>query len=294
MVKSMTGFGRGEFNDGKRNIVVEIKSVNHRYCEIQVRMPRRYSFAEDAIKNTIKKYVNRGKFDVSMTVEYIAESDIRVDLNRPLVQQYIDNMNVLRDEYGVNGDITLELISGMPEVLKQVSDVENEDEIRENIIKATEAAAANLVKMREVEGEKLAKDLVERADIIKAMVDDISVKAAALPGIYKDKLKARIDDLLDGVAEITEERLAQEVALFADKADITEEITRLRSHMDQMKSIISESTGADGKKLDFLVQEMNREANTIGSKANDLGITEIMLKIKSEVEKIREQVQNIE
>ena len=294
MVKSMTGFGRGEFNDGKRNIVVEIKSVNHRYCEIQVRMPRRYSFAEDAIKNTIKKYVNRGKFDVSMTVEYIAESDIRVDLNRPLVQQYIDNMNVLRDEYGVNGDITLELISGMPEVLKQVSDVENEDEIRENIIKATEAAAANLVKMREVEGEKLAKDLVERADIIKAMVDDISVKAAALPGIYKDKLKARIDDLLDGVAEITEERLAQEFALFAYKADITEEITRLRSHMDQMKSIISESTGADGKKLDFLVQEMNREANTIGSKANDLGITEIMLKIKSEVEKIREQVQNIE
>ena len=126
------------------------------------------------------------------------------------------------------------------------------------------------------------------------MVDDISVKAAALPGIYKEKLKARIDDLLDGVAEITEERLAQEVALFADKADITEEITRLRSHMDQMKSIISESTGADGKKLDFLVQEMNREANTIGSKANDLGITEIMLKIKSEVEKIREQVQNIE
>ena len=294
MVKSMTGFGRGEFNDGKRNIVVEIKSVNHRYCDIQVRMPRRYSFAEDAIKNTIKKYVNRGKFDVTMSVEYIAESDIRVDLNRPLVQQYIDNMNILRDEYGVNGDITLELISGMPEVLKQVSDVENEDEIRANIIKATEAAAANLVKMREAEGEKLAKDLVERADIIKDMVNDISVKAAALPGIYKEKLKARINDLLDGVAEISEERLAQEVALFADKADITEEITRLRSHMDQMKSIIGESTGADGKKLDFLVQEMNREANTIGSKANDLGITEIMLKIKSEVEKIREQVQNIE
>ena len=148
--------------------------------------------------------------------------------------------------------------------------------------------------MREAEGEKLAKDLVERADIIKDMVNDISVKAAALPGIYKEKLKARINDLLDGVAEISEERLAQEVALFADKADITEEITRLRSHMDQMKSIIGESTGADGKKLDFLVQEMNREANTIGSKANDLGITEIMLKIKSEVEKIREQVQNIE
>ena len=235
MAKSMTGFGRGEFNDGKRNIVVEIKSVNHRYCDIQVRMPRRYSFAEDAIKNTIKKYVNRGKFDVSMSVEYIAESDIRVDLNRPLVQQYIDNMNILRDEYGVNGDITLELISGMPEVLKQVSDVENEDEIRANIIKATEAAAANLVKMREAEGEKLAKDLVERADIIKDMVNDISVKAAALPGIYKEKLKARINDLLDGVAEISEERLAQEVALFAAKADITDEVHNRRKHRSRWK-----------------------------------------------------------
>ena len=294
MVKSMTGFGRGEYNDGKRNILVEIKSVNHRYCDIQVRMPRRYSFAEDAIKNAIKAKVNRGKIDVSMSVEYIAESDIKVELNRPLVSQYIENMNVLKDEYGVKGDITLDLISGMPEVLKQVTDVEDEDEIRQNIIKATDIAADNLVKMREVEGEKLAKDLVERADLIKDMVGEISVKAEALPGIYRDKLKARIDDILDGAAEISEERLAQEVAIFADKADITEEITRLRSHMDQMKSIIAESKGADGKKLDFLVQEMNREANTIGSKANDLGITEIMLRIKSEVEKIREQVQNIE
>ena len=294
MVKSMTGFGRGEYNDGKRNILVEIKSVNHRYCDIQVRMPRRYSFAEDAIKNAIKAKVNRGKIDVSMSVEYIAESDIKVELNRPLVSQYIENMNVLKDEYGVKGDITLDLISSMPEVLKQVTDVEDEDEIRHNIIKATDIAADNLVKMREVEGEKLAKDLVERADLIKDMVGEISVKAEALPGIYRDKLKARIDDILDGAAEISEERLAQEVAIFADKADITEEITRLRSHMDQMKSIIAESKGADGKKLDFLVQEMNREANTIGSKANDLGITEIMLRIKSEVEKIREQVQNIE
>lgn len=294
MVKSMTGFGRGEYNDGKRNILVEIKSVNHRYCDIQVRMPRRYSFAEDAIKNAIKAKVNRGKIDVSMSVEYIAESDIKVELNRPLVSQYIENMNVLKDEYGVKGDITLDLISGMPEVLKQVTDVEDEDEIRHNIIKATDIAADNLVKMREVEGEKLAKDLVERADLIKDMVGEISVKAEALPGIYRDKLKARIDDILDGAAEISEERLAQEVAIFADKADITEEITRLRSHMDQMKSIIAKSKGADGKKLDFLVQEMNREANTIGSKANDLGITEIMLRIKSEVEKIREQVQNIE
>lgn len=294
MIRSMTGFGRGEYNDGKRNIVVEIKSVNHRYCDVQVRMPRRYSFAEDLIINTVKQHISRGKVDVQMSVEYIAESDVRVELNRALVQQYIDNMKTLTDEYGVKGEVTLDLISGMPEVLKQVSDVEDEDEVKESIRKATETAAINLESMRAVEGEKLAEDLTKRGDLIKEIVDSIKERAAKLPEIYKEKLRARIDDLLDGVTEIQEERLAQEVAIFADKADITEEITRLNSHMDQMKSIITESKGSDGKKLDFLVQEMNREANTIGSKANDLQITEEMLKIKAEVEKIREQVQNIE
>ncbi len=294
MVKSMTGFGRGEYNDGKRNMIAEIKSVNHRYSDISVRMPRRYQFAEDAVRSTVKQHISRGKIDVQISVEYIAESDIKVELNKPLAEQYIQNFKVLKDEYGVQGEVTLELLSGMPEVLKQSSDVEDEDEIRQSIIKATDAAAENLEKMRAVEGEKLAEDLLERADLIKAMVGEIEVKAANLPGIYKEKLRARIDELLDGASVVPEDRLAQEVAIFADHADITEEITRLRSHMDQMKSIINESKGADGKKLDFLVQEMNREANTIGSKANDLGITEVMLRIKSEVEKIREQVQNIE
>lgn len=294
MVKSMTGFGRGEFNDGKRNMLVEIKSVNHRYSDISVRMPRRYQFAEDAVRSTVKEHLSRGKIDVQLSVEYIAESDIKVELNKPLAEQYLKNFKVLKDEYGVQGEVTLELLSGMPEVLKQSSDVEDEDEIRQSIIKATGLAAENLEKMRAVEGAKLAEDLLKRADLIKEMVGEIEVKAAELPKIYKEKLSARISELLDGVAEVPEDRLAQEVAIFADKADITEEITRLKSHMDQMKSIINESKGADGKKLDFLVQEMNREANTIGSKANDLGITEVMLRIKSEVEKIREQVQNIE
>ena len=294
MVKSMTGFGRGEYNDGKRNMIAEIKSVNHRYSDISVRMPRRYQFAEDAVRSTVKPHISRGKIDVQISVEYIAESDIKVELNKPLAEQYIQNFKVLKDEYGVQGEVTLELLSGMPEVLKQSSDVEDEDEIRQSIIKATDSAAENLEKMRAVEGEKLAEDLLERADLIKAMVGEIEVKAADLPGVYKEKLRARIDELLDGASVVPEDRLAQEVAIFADHADITEEITRLRSHMDQMKSIINESKGADGKKLDFLVQEMNREANTIGSKANDLGITEVMLRIKSEVEKIREQVQNIE
>ncbi len=294
MIKSMTGFGRGEYSDGKRVITIEIRSVNHRYCDIQVRMPRRYSFAEDAVRNSVKEHISRGKIDVQMSVEYVSESDIRVELNKPLVKQYIDNMKVLKDEFGVSGDISLDLICGMPEVLKQLSDVEDEDEIKGSIVRATEAAAENLERMREVEGGKLAKDLLERAGYIKELVSGIEERAALLPGLYKEKLRARINDLTDGITVITEDRLAQETALFADKADITEEITRLKSHMDQMKSIITEGKGPDGKKLDFLVQEMNREANTIGSKANDLSITEEMLKIKSEVEKIREQVQNIE
>lgn len=294
MVRSMTGFGRGEYSDGKRNILVEIKSVNHRYNEMQVRMPRRYSFAEDDMKAAIKNYISRGKTEVQLSVDYITESDISIELNEPLAKQYIEKMNLMKEEYGVAGDITLELLSAMPEVLKQKSDVEDEDEIRASIIKATEAAAESIVKMREIEGEKLARDLIERADYIKEMVSEIEVKAKALPEIYKEKLRERIDKLLDGVATVSDDRIAQEVAIFADKADITEEITRLRSHMDQMKKILGEADGPEGKKLDFLVQEMNREVNTIGSKANDLGITEIMLRIKSEVEKIREQVQNIE
>ena len=198
MVKSMTGFGRGEFNDGKRNMVAEIKSVNHRYSDIQVRMPRRYSFAEDAVRNAVKEHISRGKIDVQISVEYIAESDIRVELNKPLAEQYINNFRALKDEYGVQGEITLDLISGMPEVLKQISDVEDEDEIRQSIIKATEAAAENLEKMRAVEGEKLAQDLLKRADLIKDMVAEIEVKAAELPRLYKEKLSARINELLDG------------------------------------------------------------------------------------------------
>ena len=172
MVKSMTGFGRGEYNDGKRNMLVEIKSVNHRYSDIQVRMPRRYSFAEDAIRNAVKAHISRGKIDVQRSVEYISESDIKVELNKPLAEQYISNFKELKDEYGVQGEITLELLSGMPEVLKQSSDVEDEEEIRSSIVKATDAAAENLEKMRAVEGEKLAQDLLNRPGLASAQGDD--------------------------------------------------------------------------------------------------------------------------
>lgn len=294
MIKSMTGFGRGEFNDGKRNITVEIKSVNHRYSDISVKMPRRYSFVEDKVKNAVKENIKRGKVDVSIMVENITESDVNISLNKMVAEQYMTNLTELQKEFGVKGDITLGMLAGMPEVMKQVPDVDDEAEMTKCILEPVRQASKNLESMRAVEGEKLSKDLLMRADLIKDLVAQIEEKAEDVPKEYAEKLKERIKDLLDGSVEIPEDRIMVEAAIFADKCNITEELTRLKSHMDQMKEIIAGSTGADGKKLDFLVQEMNREANTIGSKANDIEITNLMLQIKAEVEKIREQVQNIE
>ncbi|MDD7019901.1 YicC/YloC family endoribonuclease [Hornefia butyriciproducens] len=294
MIKSMTGFGRGEFSDGKRNVTVEIRTVNHRYCDIAVRMPRRYSFVEDKVRKTIREKISRGKADVSILVENITESDVTIRLNEPVADQYIENLNRLKNEFRLDGEISLSLIAQMPEVLKQIPDVEDEDEMTRCILTPVMQAVENLEEMRAAEGRKLAQDLLMRADLIRELVSRIEVKADDVPREYAKRLRDRIGELLEGSVEIPEDRIMVEAAIFADKCNITEELTRLKSHMDQMKTIITESSGADGKKLDFLVQEMNREANTIGSKANNLEITSLMLQIKAEIEKIREQVQNIE
>ena len=294
MIKSMTGFGRGEFSDGKWNVTVEIRTVNHRYCDIAVRMPRRYSFVEDKVRKTIREKISRGKADVSILVENITESDVTIRLNEPVADQYIENLNRLKNEFRLDGAISLSLIAQMPEVLKQIPDVEDEEEMTHCILTPVMQAVENLEEMRAAEGRKLAQDLLMRADLIRELVSRIEVKADDVPREYAKRLRDRIAELLEGSVEIPEDRIMVEAAIFADKCNITEELTRLKSHMDQMKTIITESSGADGKKLDFLVQEMNREANTIGSKANNLEITSLMLQIKAEIEKIREQVQNIE
>lgn len=294
MIKSMTGFGRGEYNDGKRNIIVEIKSVNHRYSDISVRMPRRYSFVEDKVKNTIKEKIKRGKIDVSVMVENLTENDVNIKLNTMIAQQYYDNLKELQRQFEVSGDITLQYLAGMPDVLKAIPDVDDEEEMAKCILQPVREAAANLEAMRMVEGEKLAKDLVMRGEIIKGLVDQIEERAELVPKAYTEKLRERIQELIGNSVSIPEDRILVEAAIFADKCNVTEELTRLNSHMDQMKAIIEQSSQPDGKKLDFLVQEMNREANTIGSKANDITVTNLMLQVKAEIEKIREQVQNIE
>ena len=294
MIKSMTGFGRAEVSDGKRNIVVEIRSVNHRYCDITVKTARRYAFAEEKIKAAIKETVKRGKLDVSVMVENLTEADVNIKLNTLVAKQYYDNLKKLQQEFDVAGDITLEFLASQPDVLRAVPDVDDEKELTEAILAPVRLAAEKLDEMRILEGGKLAEDLLSSGETIKAYVAEIEERSALVPNLYKEKLQARIKELIGDSVEIPEERILTEAAIFADKCAIAEEITRLKSHMDHMKAIIDEEGQPDGKRLDFLVQEMNREANTIGSKANDLTITELMLKIKAEVEKIREQVQNVE
>ena len=294
MIKSMTGFGRGEYTDGKRSIIAEIKSVNHRYSDITIKMPRRYTFAEDKIKNAVKDKIRRGKVDVSIIVENITENDVNIKLNSMLAKQYYDNLTELRGEFDLSGDISLQFLASLPDVMKAIPDVEDEEEITKAILIPVAEAAANLEKMRAVEGEKLAEDLIAKGEHVKEILDKITERAPQVVVDYTAKLKERIQDLVGSSVQVPEDRILVEAAVFADKCAIDEEITRLNSHLDQLKSIIEKSSQPDGKKLDFLVQEMNREANTIGSKANDITITNYMLEIKSEIEKIREQVQNIE
>lgn len=294
MIKSMTGFGRSEYSDGKRNIVVEIKSVNHRYSDITFKMPRRYSFAEDRLKSTVKDIARRGKIDVSIMVENITEEDTNIRLNTMVARQYYNNLRELQAEFGIGGEITLQFLAAMPDVMKAVPDLEDEEEIYKSLEKPVMEAAKKLDEMRILEGAKLAEDIIKRGEYIRERVKEIETRSPEVTKLYAEKLRDRIKELIGSNVTIPEDRILVEAAIFADKCSIAEELVRLDSHILQLNSIISRSNQPDGKKLDFLVQEMNREANTIGSKANDIEITNKVLEIKSEIEKIREQVQNIE
>lgn len=295
MVKSMTGFGRGEYTDEKRHIVVEIRSVNHRYSDISIKMPRRYSFAEDQMKNLVKGRVRRGKVDLSVTVDNLTEEDTDIRLNVPLAEKYCGSLTELADRLSLeDGKITVQFIAALPDVMKTVPGTSDEEEVTQALLAAAAGAVDQIDEMRKIEGEKLAEDILMRGELIRELTERIADRAPLVVMEYKERLRERIGELLGKSIEVPEERIVTEAAIFADKCNITEELVRLRSHTLQLRKIISESTQPDGKKLDFLVQEMNREANTIGSKANDIEITNRMLELKAEIEKIREQVQNIE
>lgn len=294
MIKSMTGFGRGQHSDEKRTIIVEIRSVNHRYGDIIVKMPRRYSFAEEKIKNSVKEVIRRGKVEVSVIVDDISDEDINVRLNTALARRYYDNLMLLKESLELEETPTLGMIVNLPDVMKSIPDVDDEEEVTRHLLISTSLAVEDLDEMRSKEGAKLAEDLIQRAGHIREMTEEIKAISPEMMKIYGVKLQDRIKELMGNSIEIPEERIVMEATIYADKASITEELVRLDSHMLQLVSIIEKSREPDGKRLDFLIQEMNREANTIGSKANNIDITNLMLQIKSEIEKIREQVQNIE
>ena len=297
MIKSMTGFGRGEYSDGISKVTVEIRSVNHRYLDIYVKIPRRYSFAEETIKSAIKERLHRGKVEVNVTVDNIGKSDSDVRLDKELAARYYNVLSELRDsfDFGEDSRVSLSLLSKMPDVIVTTPAAEDEEAMEMRLLRATEKALDDFCSMREAEGEKLAADLCARADTIQEIKDRIEKRAPEIEKEYAAKFKARVEEILGGVYEVPAERIALEAAIFADRANITEELVRLNSHISQLRRFLqSDGKEAIGKKIDFLIQEMNREANTIGSKSNDREITSDMLELKAEIEKVREQVQNIE
>ena len=293
-MKSMTGYGRGECTMYERKFTVEIKAVNHRYNDITVKLPRAIMGFEDEIKKAISKKVFRGKLDVFVNFESFSQEDVNISVNEPLAKSYTETLRKLKSDLQLEGDVTIEMVSKFPDVItvdKNISNENTENEIRECLMKAVEDATDAFVAMREVEGETLKKNIIEKVAFVNDALQKIEERAPFVSKDYRARLEAKLADLDE--IQVDESRLLTEVMLFADKACIDEEITRLHSHISQMYIIVEESVPV-GRKLDFLVQEMNRETNTIGSKSNDIQITNHVVDIKSEIEKIREQIQNIE
>ena len=292
MIKSMTGYGKSSNSINLRNYEIQIKSVNHRYLDISIKIPRELSYLEEDIKKEISSKTKRGKIDVFITFENNSLEGKDIKINSELARIYIKELKNLAEQENILSDIQVNDIARYPDVLK-IQKNDNDDEIiKSEVIEIVKNATDGLVEMRKIEGIKISEDLLKRLDIIKQKVDEISGFSTGLIQEYVVKLEERIKQVLKN-QEIDERRLAEEVVIYADKCSIEEEVTRLNSHILQFKTLLN-SNEAIGKKLDFLTQEMNRETNTIGSKANNLDITKRVIDIKTEIENIREQVQNIE
>lgn len=291
MIKSMTGYGRAKLSKDDREYQIEIKSVNHRYLDISVRIPKQLSYLEEIIKKEIAKKVKRGKIDVFVTFENNSLEGKEIKINTELAKAYIDELKKLAEKENILSDIQVTEISKYPDVLN-IQSSQDDEKITEEVLETITIATDNLVQMRETEGNKISEDLLKRLNIINKKVEEIAKLSTGLIEEYVVKLEERIKEILKN-QEIDKTRLAQEVVIYADKCSIEEEVTRLNSHISQFKNLLN-SNEAIGKKLDFIIQEMNRETNTIGSKANNLEITNGVIDIKTEIENIREQVQNIE
>lgn len=292
MIKSMTGFGRCEESDGVRRLTVEMKAVNHRYLDINMKMPKKLNIFEAAIRNLLKNYIQRGKVDIFFTYEDLSENKVSLKYNSDIATEYLKYIRQMASDFELNGDISAVTLSRYPEVLLMEEQSLDEEELWKLIEKTVSAAAKNLVEARILEGENLRNDLIDKLDTMLCDVSYIEERSPEIISEYRKKLEERVLELLSD-SGIEESRIAAEVVLFADKICVDEEIVRLKSHISNTKDTLI-TGGNMGRKLDFIAQEMNREANTILSKANDLQVSNRAINLKTEIEKIREQIQNIE
>ncbi len=292
MVKSMTGYGRFEGIFGNKKVLAEIKSVNHRYADYNIRVPRHYGFLEEKVRRFVSGYLCRGKIEIYLCVESYGEAEKQVVLNKPLAAGYIEAMSALRDEFSLVDDISVSTVARYSDIFSTERKEEDAEQIWQTVRMALQPAVQQFSAMREREGARLYEDLRTRRQTLATMVDAIEARSPECVAEYCHKLEARLKDMLEGV-NIDEARLLTETAIFADKIAVAEETVRLRSHFSELDTILAAPEPA-GRKLDFLIQEINREINTIGSKANDLALSKIVVDFKAELEKMREQVQNIE
>ena len=292
MIKSMTGFGRSEIERGNRKITVEIKSVNHRFLENSIKMPKKLNIFEARIRDTIKKYASRGKIDVFITYEDNSESNVSLKFNESIAREYMNIFRQMEERFNIRNDITVGALSRYPEVITMEESQEDEEELWNFINEAIEEACKGLADTRIIEGENLKNDLLLKLDHMEELVSYIETKNPQIIEDYKKKLEAKMEEILSD-ADIDTNRIASEVIIYADKVCVDEETVRLRSHIEHARKCLNEDGGI-GRKMDFIAQEMNREANTTLSKANNIEISNAAIDLKTEIEKIREQIQNIE
>ena len=292
MIKSMTGFGRCEIARGERKISVEMKSVNHRYLDVSIKMPKKLNFFEASIRGELKNYIQRGKVDIFISYEDFTESNVCVKYNKELAVEYMRYLSRMAEDFSLDNDIRVSSLSRFPEILSMEEQTVDEEELWQLLEEALRGAAEGFVETRVREGENLKSDLIGKLDGMLAHVDYITERSPQIIAEYKQKLKGKVAELLED-ANVDENRLLMEVTIFADKVCVDEELVRLRSHIETTKENLLQG-GSIGRKLDFIAQEMNREANTILSKTSDLEISNRAIELKTEIEKVREQIQNIE
>ena len=292
MIKSMTGFGRCEIQKESRKFTVELKSVNHRYLDVNIRMPKKLNFFETAIRTLLKKYANRGKVDIFISYEDLSQQQMNLKYNAALAAEYMRYFQHMSEAFQIENDVKVSALSHYPEVLAMEEQAEDEEILWSGLKEALEGAFEQFVETRTLEGTHLKEDILEKLSGMETLVGQVESRSPQIVAEYRTKLEEKVKELLSDT-QIEENRIAAEVILFADKICTDEEVVRLKSHISHMRDTLEEKEGI-GRKLDFIAQEMNREANTILSKANDLEVSNYAIGLKTEIEKIREQIQNIE